>query len=197
MLIILTGKTASGKDTIKDALLSKYPNLRRVITTTSRNIRSGEKNGIDYYFITKDEFKDKIKKGQFIEYVQYGGNLYGTTKEELENTLNHHDVIWKIDPSRAGEVRDFIKRAFPKNQAEKINRQIMVVYLNVSDDVILQRLNSRGLNGSEIKERMEDDQRIWKKFHDKYDYVVWNMQGKLNLVVEDLVKLIEKHQLLS
>lgn len=181
ILIILTGKTASGKDTIKAALLQKYPQLRKVTTTTSRKIRLGEKNGVDYYFISRQEFEDKIKQGVFLEYVEYGGNLYGTTKSELQHTLDDHDVIWKIDPSRAGKIRDL----------GKINQQIMVIYLNVSDGVVLQRLKDRGLADLEIKRRMQDDKRIWQKYHQNYDHVVENVPGKLNETIQKIVNLID------
>lgn len=183
MLIILTGKTASGKDTIKAALLNKYPKLKKVITTTSRKIREGEKNGVDYHFISRDQFEDKIKKGQFLEYVEYGGNLYGTTKSELENLLNNHDMIWKIDPSRAGAIRDL----------KIFNKPVMVVYLNVSDDVVLERLKKRGLTEDEIQKRMTDDKKIWQNYHQNYDFVVENVPGKLNETIQKIAALIVAH----
>ena len=101
LLIILTGKTASGKDTIKNLLSKQYPGLNKLITTTSRTKRPGEIDGRDHYFLTRKEFENKIAKGIFAEYVEYGGNLYGTQKTELEKALKN-DTIWRIDPSRAG-----------------------------------------------------------------------------------------------
>src|SRR5438874_2601266 len=105
MLLVLTGKTASGKDTIKAKLLEKFPNFASVITTTSRAPRSGEVEERDYHFLSREEFEEKVKAGDFAEHVEYGGNLYGTYKTELERGLNS-DVLWRIDPSRAGEIRD-------------------------------------------------------------------------------------------
>lgn len=179
-LIILTGKTASGKDTIKAALLKKYPKLRKVTTTTSRKIRTGEKDGVDYYFTSRKQFEKKIKKGDFLEYVEYGGNLYGTIRSELEHTLDNYDVIWKIDPSRAGKIREL----------GKINKQIMVIYLNVPLDIVLKRLQQRGLSEEEIQKRMADDKSIWQKYHKNYDYVVENVPGKLNETIQKIVNLI-------
>lgn len=190
MLIILTGKTASGKDTIKDILLSKYPLLKRIITTTSRKIRSYEKDGIDYHFITEGEFKDKIKRGEFLEYVKYGGNLYGTYKKELTSALDNQNLIWKIDPSRAGEIRDFIKRVYSKEEAKKIVDQIIVIYITASDDAILKRLRKRGLSEAEIDHRMADDVSIWADFKDKYEYVIENIPGKLYETVDKIVKIV-------
>ncbi len=76
-LIILTGKTASGKDTVMAKLLQKLPGFKKVVTTTSRGIRPGEREEEDYLFISEAEFRRKIEQGDFIEYVRYGGNFYG------------------------------------------------------------------------------------------------------------------------
>ena len=149
-LIVLTGKTASGKDTIKEALLSKYPDLKKVITTTSRAPRDGEINDVDYHFLTKEEFEQKVKSGEFAEYVEYGGNLYGTYKRELEQTLSS-DVLWRIDPSRAGEAREFLRRAFPAQIAEDIIQNVVVFYITVPDRVVLTRLKERGISEKEIQ----------------------------------------------
>ena len=162
-LLILTGKTASGKDTIKAALLKKYPNLRKVITTTSRTPRYNEKNGLDYHFLPRTEFEAKIQKADFAEWVEYGGNLYGTYKKELEQALQH-STLWKIDPSRAGEARDFIKRSFSKEKAEQLIRSLVVIYITCEDSVILQRLKNRRLSEAEIQKRMSDDKKIWQQY---------------------------------
>jgi len=189
-LIVLTGKTASGKDTISAKLRQKYPDLHRIITSTSRAIRPGEKDGVDYHFYTREKFKEKIESGDFVEYVEYGSNLYGTEKTELEAAL-HQACIWRIDPSRAGETRNFIKRAYSKEQADQLIEHLMVFYITTSEDVILMRLKGRNLPSLEIETRMHDDQAIWQEFKDKYDYVIDNAPGKLDETVEKIVEIIE------
>ncbi len=179
MIIVLSGKTASGKDTIKSALLKKYPNLRRVITTTSRTPRAGEVNGVDYYFLSEEEFKIKISNNEFLESVEYGGNLYGTEKTQF---TQNGDILWKIDPSRAGKVRKLLKD------------NLVVIYVTASDEVILERLEKRGLPQEEIAKRMADDKRIWDQFKDKYDYVVENMPGKLQEAVNEIIKILEDNK---
>lgn len=180
-LIILSGKTASGKDTIKSALLKKYPNLKKVITTTSRTPRMGEKDGIDYHFLTRDQFKEKIKQDAFAEYVEYGGNYYGTYKEELEKSQNG-DYLWKIDPSRAGQIKNTLKNA-------------VVIYITCDDDVVLQRLKNRGLSKEEIEKRMADDQRIWDQYKDSYDFVINNVSGKLDQTINKVCEIIDSNRL--
>ncbi len=192
MLIVLTGKTASGKDTIASRLLSKYSYLKRVVTTTSRSLRSGEKEGIDYFFLTKEDFENKIKQNEFAEYVEYGGNFYGTYKKELEKTLSS-DLIWKIDPFRAGETREFIKRAFSKNLAEQLIKRLVVIYITCEDQVILERLKKRGLSDQEIGQRMKDDKKIWQKYQKAYDFVIENIPGQLKTTVNKIIKILENH----
>lgn len=177
MLLVLTGKTASGKDTIKNALLEKFPHLKKVVTTTSRPPRDGETNGMDYHFVTRAEFEKKIESGEFAEHVEYGGNLYGTERKELEQALNQ-DLIWKIDPSRAGKIRQLIKR------------ELLVIYIYTADDVILKRLKERGLSEEEIKKRMADDKKIWLKYKNNYDFVVENVPGKLDQTINEIVNII-------
>ncbi len=190
MLIILTGKSASGKDTIKDLVLAKFPNIKKIITTTSRPLRTREINGVDYRFVTRDEFEAKIKNSDLAEYVEYGGNLYGTEKSELEQALNQ-DTLWKIDPSRAGEVRDFIRRAFPPEIANKLIERVVVIYITVSDDISLERLQKRGLLDSETEKRIDDDKKIWQQHQNSYDYVLNNIPGKLDDTIKEVSRIIE------
>lgn len=194
LLLVLTGKTASGKDTIMRQILNKFPSFKRVVSTTSRAIRPGEKEGIDYKFLTVDQFKGKINSGQLLEYVEYGGNFYGTEKEEL-NKLSTSSLIWRIDPSRAGEARDFIKRSYQQNKAEQLIKALTVIYITTSEEVILQRLKNRHLSEVEIDKRRSDDIKIWEENKNNYDFVVENVPGKLGDTISQVVKIIESHGL--
>lgn len=184
MLVVLTGKTASGKDTIKNRILEKFPNLKKVITTTSRTPRKGEILDVDYHFLSRDEFLKKVDLGEFAEHVEYGGNLYGTFKSELEIGLNG-DILWRIDPSRAGEVRDFLSRTFNKDF------KVCVIYITTPDEIVLERLKRRNLSEEEIKKRMEDDKKIWEQYSTNYDYIVENIEGKLEETVGKIAKIVE------
>lgn len=190
LFIVLTGKTASGKDTVMLKLLSKVPDLKKVITTTPRLPRTGEKNGVDYNFISESDFRKRIDKGDFIEYVSYGGNLYGTDKLQIIDNLDHN-LIWKIDPSRAGQIREFIKNSFDQNEAESLLKRILVIYLTVNDRIVLKRLKERGLNKKEIETRMKEDAEYWNQYKDNYDFVVENVPDKLEETVKKIIKLIK------
>ncbi len=189
-LLILTGKTASGKDTIMQQLISKYPNLQRVVTTTSRPKRYNEVEDKDYHFLTPEQFKGKINQSAFIEYVEYGGNLYGTKKSDINKAFDN-DLIWRIDPSRAGRIREFINSAFNPDQAQKLLKKVLVIYLTVSDQVILERLQKRNLTKEEIEKRMQQDKLFWEQFKDSYDFIVENIPGKLNETLDKIIQILE------
>lgn len=179
-LIVLTGKTASGKDTVVSKLLSKLPDFKKVVTTTSRAKRPGERNGIDYFFLSREDFEQKIEKGLFFEYVEYGGNFYGTEKTQLRDTGG--SLIWRIDPSRAGKVR------------ELISQPLVVIYLTVPDEVVLARLKERGLSSEEIKERMADDKKMWEENKAGYGYVVENIPNQLEKTVDKIIEIVENRR---
>lgn len=174
MLLVLTGKTASGKDTLIAKLLQKYPDFKKVLTSTSRRIREGEKEDVDYSFLSREEFRQKINQGDFLEYVKYGGNLYGTEKTRINKETN---LIWKIDPSMAGKV----KQLFPDS---------ITVYITVDNRVALERLKKRGLSEEEIAKRMHADQKFWELYKDKYDYIVENVPGKLEETIKQISAII-------
>lgn len=188
-LIILTGKTAAGKDTVMLKLLQKLPEFKRIVTTTSRGIRPGEQDGKDYLFISEAEFRRKIDQGDFIEYVQYGGNFYGTQKPEITNNLDRN-LIWRIDPSRAGQIRQFIKDSFEKPLADELLKKVLVIYLTIPDELVLERLHRRNLSSEEIQNRMREDDRFWREYKDAYDFVVENVDGRLDETVNKILEII-------
>lgn len=177
MLLIITGKTASGKDTICAKLLQKYPDFKKILTTTSRKPRPNEQNWQHYHFISKEEFKQKITNGDFVEYVEYGGNFYGTEKVQLDPNKN---LIWKTDPSWAGKAKKILK-----------NFDVLVIYVMVNNETVLQRLRSRKLSEEEIAKRMTDDHRFWANFQNQYDYIVQNIPGKLDLTISKIAQIIQ------
>lgn len=189
-LIILTGKTASGKDTVMAKLLNRFPVFKKIITTTSRLPRYSEQDQIDYNFISKQDFENKIKLGEFIEYVEYGGNLYGTEKAQILKNLQN-SAIWRIDPSRAGQIKEFIKNNFDTKIASDLLQKVIVIYLTVDETVILERLKRRGLSEEEIKIRMEQDKIFWDKYKDNYNFVVENIPGQLENTLKKIIQIIQ------
>ncbi len=172
-------------------LMLKFPDFKKVITTTSREDRPGEENGVDYNFVSRAQFKDMIDSGEFIEYVEYAGNFYGTEKIQLLKNLQHN-LIWRIDPSRAGRIRNLISGSFDGDPANDLLKRVFTVYLTVEDPVVLARLKKRGLNQEEIAKRMSDDAKFWQEFKDNYDYIVENVPEELDKTVDKVSKIIEE-----
>lgn len=189
VFIVISGSSTSGKDTVKHKLLEMFPTIHKIITTTARDPRHGEIDGEDLNFVTIEEFKKNEKNGEFIETVEYAGNLYGTTKKSILEALDK-DVIWRIDPSRAAEVRDMIKKSFRSEVAEKLIKKLIVIYLHIPLETTKQRLSKRGVNEEEINTRINQDKFFWDKYRNSYDYVIENKQGELDKTVEKIVEII-------
>ncbi|HIP86134.1 MAG TPA: guanylate kinase, partial [Aquifex sp.] len=95
---ILSAPSGAGKTTVGNLLLREVPYLEKVITVTTRSPREGEKHGVDYYFLSEDEFLKKIEKGEFLEWARVYRYYYGTPKSEVERILSQgKDALLIID----------------------------------------------------------------------------------------------------
>ena len=98
IMVILSSPSGAGKTTISKKIQQKYQNFKISVSHTTRKPRSNEVEGIDYYFIDENDFKNKIKNNEFYEYATIFGNYYGTSKESVLNLLkNKNDVLFDID----------------------------------------------------------------------------------------------------
>src|SRR3989338_6733672 len=93
LLVIISSPSGGGKDVVINALLKRFPNSTRLVTTTARPPRPGNQEGKDYYFISAAEFNNKIAGGDFVEYNNYAGNFYGTEKKHLAEALKKYDLV--------------------------------------------------------------------------------------------------------
>ena len=104
MLVILSGVSGAGKDTIKKELIKRMPNIVTLPSFTSRDMRLGEVEGDHYHFISKEEFEEKIRKGDFYEYDLHHGNYYGTSRELMSNKIKEGKIIVKdIEVNERGD----------------------------------------------------------------------------------------------
>ncbi|MEK7617330.1 MAG: guanylate kinase [Patescibacteria group bacterium] len=185
MLIVLTGPASSGKDTVQQRLLQHYPSLNRVVTLTTRLPRRGEHDGDEYNFISREEFEQKVKDGEFLEYVDFSGDLYGTTKDSLLIADKEgEDLIWRVESSRAANLEEVL----PQDLLDKT----VVIYLNThSWDVLEDRMRARGTSEDKIKERLKKDKEDLEKYRGKLENIVFNEQGKIDKTMEQVTKLID------
>ena len=108
-LIVISGPSGAGKDTIVEKVLKENKNVFLSVSATSRNIRPGEVDGVNYYFYSKEEFEQKIEENEFLEYATYNNNYYGTPKSKVKEMLEKgKDVILVIEIEGALKIKKLI-----------------------------------------------------------------------------------------
>lgn len=152
LLLIISGPAGSGKNTASERLMGEFPQIKRVITTTSRPPRGQERHGVDYYFLTPQEFEAGIKNGDFYEYAKVHDRYYGTSKKEVLDALESgKDIILIIDVQGADAWRKI---------AEKdpvIAKKMLNIFIAPENaDILRERLIGRGTEGdAEIDRRLK------------------------------------------
>ena len=108
MLVVLSGPSGSGKDTVLAELFKLDIGLVQSVSMTTRKPRDNEKNGVDYIFVDEDNFVSAINDGKMLEYAKYGNNYYGTPKAPIDNWLDEKKiVVLKIEVQGAGNIRKY------------------------------------------------------------------------------------------
>ncbi len=168
LLVVVSGPSGAGKDTIVNELMKKKETKAWVsISMTSREPRGSEENGKDYFFVTKEEFEENIKQGNFLEYATYNDNYYGTPKHKIDEYLNKGiDVILIIEIQGALQIKDLIPEA------------LFIFIMPPSMEELKKRLVNRGTDKPEkIINRFK---RAYEEINEvtKYNYVVVNDKVK-------------------
>ena len=173
-LIVVSGPSGAGKDTIVGKVLERNKNAWLSISATSRKPRKGEEEGVNYFFLEKEDFEKKIKENYFLEYAEYAGNYYGTPKEKIIEKLEKGlDVILVIEIQGARKVKELVPEA------------LFIFIMPPSEKELLKRLKNRK---TEQKEKIiERFNLAYKEMNEvtKYNYVVVNDQ------VDDAVEKVE------
>lgn len=178
MLIILSGPSGSGKGTIVQQLLSERDDTVLSISATTRSPRTGEQDGVHYYFKTREEFEKLIDNGELLEYAEYNGNYYGTPAEPIERFLAEgKNVILEIEVQGAEKVMD-------RQQPDVVSIFITIPSLAELERRLRQR-------GTETEDSIENRLKIAR--HElsrafRYDYVVLN--DEVPLAVERIHTII-------
>ena len=164
-LIIFSAPSGSGKSTIINYLLQQSLRLRFSISATSRAPRGTEQNGVEYYFLTPEEFKARIAKGDFLEYEEvYTDKFYGTLKSEVERILDEGDnVIFDVDVVGGCNIKHYYGE-----------RALSVFIQPPSIEELRKRLVGRGTDTPEVIESRIAKAEYELSFADKFDTVVIN-----------------------
>lgn len=185
-IIIISSVSGGGKTTLINRLLEKESKIKLAVTATSRSPRDGEKNGVDYFFYTSDEFKDKIKKGEFIEHALVHDNYYGIPFSSIMGPLeNNESVVLNIDIQGMMTISDQMGRD-----------KVVSIFLMPPDKKVWEnRLRSRGSDSEQdIALRLVDGIREMEK-STLYDYCIVN--DNLDRALKELIEILKKEKIIS
>ncbi|MBT4365465.1 MAG: guanylate kinase [Desulfobacterales bacterium] len=180
-LIIISAPSGAGKTTLCNAVREKFPDIMYSISYTTRSPRAGEQNEVDYFFVTKEEFKEGIKKSIWAEWAEVHGNYYGTSAEFINSSIaSGNDILLDIDVQGAIRILE--------NYPESLTFFIMPP----SIDILKERLESRGSESKEdLKRRLKNaEEEISKK--DLYRHIIIN--DELTAAIDELVSIIGKYR---
>ena len=181
MLVIISGPSGVGKDTIIDALRRRDhdPEYHYVVTCTTRAKRPGELDGVDYHFMDRATFAALRAAGEFLEANDVHGNWYGTPRSQVREALARgRDVILKIDVQGAQVVK------------EKIPGALLIFLIPPSLEDLFQRLLSRATETADELELRQRNAAIELARQDDYDYVVTNETGQVERTAERIDEII-------
>ncbi|MDH3494384.1 MAG: guanylate kinase [Acidobacteriota bacterium] len=182
-LLIISSPSGGGKGTIIGEVRADVVNLAYSVSHTTREIREGETDGIDYHFVSKPDFEKLIRDDEFLEYAEVHGNYYGTSKTFVDReTGKGRDVLLEIDVQGAEQVRG------------KVPDSVSVFILPPSFGVLKERLSQRKTESpEELALRLENAAAEVRHFSD-FDYVIVN--DKIEDAAADLKMIIKANRLL-
>ena len=162
-LFIVSAPSGAGKTSLLKALLEKEPRVRVSVSHTTREMRPGETDGVDYHFVDAETFSRMIGEGAFLEHARVFDNFYGTSERAVRDRLaTGRDVVLEIDWQGARQVR----RRFPE--------AVSIFILPPTQDALRQRLQGRGQDSDEVIERRMRDARSEMEHYPEYDFIIIN-----------------------
>lgn len=183
--VVLSAPSGTGKTTLAHLLVDSISNLHLSVSYTTRPARGNERDGVDYHFITDDQFDDMIKENAFIEWATVHGNRYGSGLEWTLNELAEgRDVIFDIDVQGGLQIK------------QRIPNTMLVFILPPSLDELEQRLRNRGTDNEEtIAKRMQAARDEIRMGLASYDFVINN--EILDRAIFDLTAIVRTHRLMG
>ena len=170
-MLVISGASASGKTEVAHIICKKY-GLTRVITVTTREKRIGEVDGVDYFFVSKDEFKKLIEEGKLVEYAEYNGNYYGSRKDQIAD-----DHILVVE---ANGLKAYIALNDPS---------IITFALTAEAKIREERMKCRGDKECDIANRLKSDRTVFSRTNLKgVNYFIENNTKTLDELADDIYK---------
>ena len=183
-LYIVSAPSGAGKTSLVKALLDAQPQVRVSVSHTTRPMRPGEVDGVNYHFVSREEFLERLEHDEFLEHAEVFGNLYGTSQRWLEQTLSEgFDLILEIDWQGAQQVR----RLMPQAKS--------IFILPPTQEALRQRLTNRGQDSDDVIEKRMREAVSEMTHYVEYDYLVINDDFAHALI--DLQAIFRANQLLQ
>ena len=176
-VFIISAPSGSGKSTLVNYLMKRVPALRFSVSYTTRAPRGDEKDGREYYFISRDQFEARVGRGEFLEWAEVFGNLYGTHRSELDRaSMEGIDLVLDIDVKGARQLK------------ERIPSAVSIFILPPSREVLEQRLRARSQDSGPVIERRLREAAEEIRNYSQYDYLLVNRE--LDSSVDRLVSIV-------
>ncbi len=179
-LFVISGSSGVGKGTIIKEFLKKNPDFKLSISCTTRPMRPGEKDGESYYFISREEFKQGIENGDFIEWAEFSNNYYGTRKSNIQKALKTgENLILEIETRGALQVKN------------KIPQAVLIFIAPPSFEELKKRLEGRQTEAPEVIQTRLGQAERENKESKNYDYIIIN--DKIPNAVKNLEEIISQY----
>lgn len=180
-LFVISGSSGVGKGTVLKGFLEKNPNFMLSISCTTRAPREGEKDGVNYFFISKEEFRNCIDNDKFLEWAEFAGNRYGTKKKYIQQCLDEgKDIILEIDTQGALQVK------------KKMPEAVLIFICPPSIETLENRLRGRHTEDEDAIQKRLQEVKIELERAKNFDYKVVN--DDLEKAIKDLEKIIYGEQ---
>ena len=185
-LIILSAPSGAGKSILSKMILEKYNDIKLSVSATTRQPKGEEVDGVDYYFMSQEDFDKKVNNREFLEYAGVYGNFYGTLKEEIDNKIKNNDVLLNIDWRGKYTITEQIT---DKNK-------IVSIFISPNEIKDLEnRLRERNIDSEEVIKLSLADAKNTISHYREYDYVVVN--DDFDKAFNDICAIIDHKRIIN
>lgn len=176
-LFVLSGSSGVGKGTVISGFLKRNPSYSLSISCTTRKMRPGETEGVNYFYLTREEFEKSVQNGEFLEWAEFAQNLYGTKRAFVEKCLNNgKDLILELETIGALKVK------------EQMPDAVLIFIAPPSFEELEHRLRNRHTEDEETIQKRLSEVRAEIERSKKYDYVIVN--DEVDRAIAELEKII-------
>ncbi|MBI9019832.1 MAG: guanylate kinase [Verrucomicrobia bacterium] len=187
LLLVVSAPSGAGKSTLCNRLVEKFPGMTYSVSCTTRAPRGEEKNHEHYHFISRDEFYERVRNGEFLEHAEVHGNFYGTLKTTVQQALTEgRDLIMDIDVQGAAQIRKACEKLAPEDVLRKGFVDIFIAPPSMEE--LRRRLRGRSTDTDEVIEKRMRNAEEEMKERDAYQHLIIN--DDLDVALEKMVNMI-------